>query len=69
MPCLRAQATISLRFIAGLDAAEPHLAQERDARFGEILEILLDHAFFEHRRAGQNLHPARPEGGKRRAGR
>ena len=55
-----------LRFIAGLHGAEPNFAQERDARFGQILEVLLDHALFEHRCAGMELHAAGPEAGKRR---
>src|ERR1700733_9038482 len=44
-----------------LDAAEADLAEQLYARRGELLEILLDHFVFDHRRAGVNLHAAGPQ--------
>ncbi len=58
MPYLRAQATICFAVGAVLDAAEPDLAEKLHAGRGELLEILLDHAGLDHRRAGMDLHAA-----------
>ena len=49
------------RLVAGLDAAEADLAEQGDAGVGEFGEIGLDHALFQHRRAGQHLHPGGAE--------
>src|ERR1019366_3595984 len=43
---------------AVLDAAEPDLAEQLDARRRQLLEIFLDHAGLDHRRAGMHLDPA-----------
>ncbi len=61
MPYLRAQATISLRLVAGLDRAQAHFAQQAHAGFGEFLEVALDHALLDDGRAGQHLHAAGAE--------
>ena len=52
-----------MRGRAVLDAAEPDFAEQLHARRGQFLEILLDHAGFDHRRAGMELDAA---GAKRR---
>src|SRR3546814_14651770 len=49
----------ALRLLALLHAAEADLAQQLHAGLGALLEVLLDHALLEHRRAGVPLH-ARP---------
>ena len=50
-----------LRLVAGLHRAEAHLAEQRDAGRGEVREVLLDHAFLDDWRTGQDLHPAGAE--------
>src|SRR3546814_4575644 len=45
----------ALRLLALLHAAEADLAQQLHAGLGELLEVLLDHALLEHRRAGVHL--------------
>ena len=50
-----------LGLVAGLDRAQTDLAQQLDTGFGEFLEVLLDHAFFNDGRAGQHLDAARAE--------
>src|SRR3546814_7302255 len=50
----------ALRLLALLHAAEADLAQQLHAGLGELLEVLLDHALLEHRRAGVHLHARRP---------
>src|SRR6476469_8589146 len=45
-----------------LDAAEPDLAEQRDAGLGELLEIVLLHAWLDTGRAGMDLHATRSEG-------
>ena len=46
------------RLVPGLDAAEADLAEQLYAGFAQLLEILLDHALLEDRRAGMDLHAA-----------
>ena len=50
-----------LRLVAGLHRPQAHLAEQRDAGVGQVLEVLLDHAFLDHWRAGQYLHAAGAE--------
>ena len=64
MPYLRAHADHLPRGRAVLDAAEADFAEQLDAGRGQLLEIVLDHLAFDHRRAGVHLHAAgaqRPE--------
>ena len=50
-----------VRGLAVLDRAQPDFAQQLDTRLGQILEVLLDHAMLDHRRAGMHLDPRGPE--------
>ncbi len=64
MPYLQRPSHHLFRGRAVLDAAEPDFAEQLDARRGQLLEVLLDHLAFDHRRAGVHLHAAgaqRPE--------
>src|SRR5262249_17522971 len=49
-------------FPAALDAAEADLAQELHARLGQLLEVALDHALLDHRRARMHFDAAGVEG-------
>ncbi len=61
MPYFRAQATISLRLVARLDAPKPDLAKQAHAGGGEFGKVALDHALLEHGRAGHDLDACGPE--------
>ena len=62
MPYLRAQATIWRAVVAVLDRAEADLAEQLHAGGGQLLEVLLDHAVLDDRRAGHE--PSRRRGGR-----
>ena len=61
MPYLRAQATICFALAPSFTPPRPDFAEQLDARCGELLEVLLDHARLDDRRAGVQLDAADAE--------
>jgi hypothetical protein len=67
MPYLRAQRPSCAPVGPSLTPPRPTLAEQLHAGVGQVLEVLLDHALFDDRRAGMHLHAAGPEGSRMRA--
>ncbi len=53
------------RFVARLDRAQAHLTEQAHPGFRQFLEVLFEHAFFDHGRTRQNLDTPWPEVVKR----
>ena len=62
MPYLRAQPTIALASSPLLTPPRPTSPSSFTPACGQLLEVALDHALLDHRRAGQHLDAAGPEG-------